>query len=69
MKASKAKEIFNMLNKTLTVEEQILRDVKRGFAGTSVPKMCENHPQLEKLKKKGYLITHSNTYTYITWAY
>lgn len=69
MKANKAREIFNNVNKLLTLEEQIKRDANKGFPGTSVNRINENDPKLKKLEKKGYLISHSNTYTYITWAY
>lgn len=69
MKASEAREIFNRLNSPPTVEERILIDINKGYPGTSVPRMCDNHPLLKKLEKKGYLVSHSNTLTYITWAY
>ena len=69
MKANKAKDIFNNINKPLTLKEIIARDINKGYPASHVPRMNENDPQLKKLEKKGYLITHSDTYTYICWAY
>jgi hypothetical protein len=69
MKASKAKKIFKKLNKPLTLEEIIEKDIKKGYPASHVPRMNDNDPQLKKLEKKGYLITHSNTYTYICWTH
>lgn len=68
MKATKAREIFNKLNKPLSLKEKIKRDIREGLPVTSISRMNENDPQLKKLENKGYLITHSNSYTYITWA-
>ena len=69
MKASKARDIFNNVNKPLTLEQIITKDINKGYPASCVPKMNENDPRLKKLEKKGYLITHSNTYTYICWTY
>ena len=69
MDAKKARKIFNKLNKPLTLEEIIERDIYKGYPASHVPRMNENDPRLKKLEKKGYLITHSNTYTYISWTY
>lgn len=69
MKASKAKKIFEKLNRSLTLKEIIERDIYKGYPASCVQKINENDPQLKKLEKKGYLITHSNTNTYICWTY
>lgn len=68
MKATKARKIFNKLNESLSLKEKIKRDIKRGLAGTSISRINENNPELKKLENDGYLITHSDSYTYITWA-
>jgi len=69
MKASKARDIFNNINKPLTLEEIITKDINKGYPSSQVPRMNGDDPRLKKLEKKGYLITHSNTYTYICWTY
>ena len=69
MNAKKAREIFNNLNNPLILEDIIIRDINKGFSGTSVAKMNEDDPKLKKLKTKGYLISHTNSNTYITWVY
>ncbi len=69
MKASEARTIFNKINKPLTLKRQIKQDICKGFSGTTVSKMNDDDPKLKKLRKKGYLITHTDNYTYITWAY
>lgn len=69
MKASKARDIFNNINKPLTLEEIITKDINKGYPSSQVHRMSEDDPRLKKLEKKGYLITHSNTYTYICWTY
>jgi hypothetical protein len=69
MKAEKAREIFKKLNTPLTLEEIIERDIYKGYPASCVPRLNENDPQIKKLEKKGYLITHTNTNTYICWTH
>lgn len=69
MKAKKAKRIFNSINKPLTLKEKLKIAIRKGEPALRVSKMNENDPKLKKLEKKGYLITHSNTYTYISWTH
>lgn len=69
MNATKARDIFLKVNKSLSLEEKIKLHASEGFPGMSVPRMNENDPKLKKLEKKGYLISHSNSNTYITWAW
>jgi hypothetical protein len=69
MKATKAKEIFRNINKPPTLKERLKKSILAGEPALSVPKMNENDPQLKKLEKKGYLITHTNSSTYICWTH
>lgn len=69
MKASKAREMFEKVNRPLTLKEKIRQHANKGYAGMSVDRMIDNDPKLKKLQKKGYLITHSDSKTYITWSY
>lgn len=69
MKAIEARKIFEKKNRGLSIKEKIKIQANKGFAGMSVPRLNDNDPQIKKLERKGYLISHSDNNTYITWAW
>jgi len=67
MDAKEARSIYRERNRTLSLEEKIRVQANNGFAGMSIDKLNENDPKVKQLQEQGYLISHSNNKTYITW--